>query len=226
MKNQQTPTTALSHFRLLLTASLITVVFTSCGQNSSPKTETNDASDAESVIINGVKWATRNIDKPGTFAPKPDAPGMFYNFNDKTGWSTFEPMINSNGDTKLNWRFNTGDSWKKTNDPSPAGWRVPTLAEIQTLLDAGKVSSIWTTRNGVPGRKFTDKQTGQSLFLPAVGYRDEKDATLEQAGAAGFYWSSTADDAHSAFSLVFGGGGMAKLSSIGMAWYSVRPVAE
>jgi len=33
----------------------------------------------EGVIIDGVKWATRNVDVPGTFASSPEAPGMFYN---------------------------------------------------------------------------------------------------------------------------------------------------
>jgi len=43
----------------------VTVVFNSCSKNDDPKTDplTSDAG----VVINGVKWATRNVDKPGTF---------------------------------------------------------------------------------------------------------------------------------------------------------------
>jgi hypothetical protein len=33
------------------------------------------------VVINGVKWATRNVDAPGTFAESPQAAGMFYQWN-------------------------------------------------------------------------------------------------------------------------------------------------
>ena len=51
------------------------------------------------VVINGVKWATRNVDIPGTFAANPEDAGMFYQWNRKIGWTCGEPMINSNGGT-------------------------------------------------------------------------------------------------------------------------------
>jgi len=41
----------------------------------------------EGVVINGVKWATRNVDRPNTFAETPESAGMFYQWNDKIGWS-------------------------------------------------------------------------------------------------------------------------------------------
>ena len=33
------------------------------------------------VLINGVCWATRNVDAPGTFAENPEDPGMMYQWN-------------------------------------------------------------------------------------------------------------------------------------------------
>ena len=44
------------------------------------------------VIINGVKWATCNVDAPGTFAAAPESAGMFYQWNRKIGWSATDPM--------------------------------------------------------------------------------------------------------------------------------------
>lgn len=44
--------------------------------------------------------------------------------------------------------------------------------------------------NGVSGCKFTDKQTGASLFLPAAGGRMFIDGTLFYE-TTGFYWSRT-----------------------------------
>jgi len=37
------------------------------------------------VVINGVKWATRNVDKPGTFVANPEDFGMLYQWNRRVG---------------------------------------------------------------------------------------------------------------------------------------------
>ena len=39
------------------------------------------------VVINGVRWATCNVDAPGNFAANPEDAGMFYQWNRKVGWS-------------------------------------------------------------------------------------------------------------------------------------------
>jgi uncharacterized protein (TIGR02145 family) len=69
------------------------------------------------------------------------------------------------------------------------GWRVPTDAEIEALLDNIKVSNEWVTENNVSGRRFTDNATGNVLFFPAVGVLESYDGTLLYAGEAGIYWS-------------------------------------
>ncbi|MDR1809513.1 MAG: hypothetical protein LBR34_03800, partial [Prevotella sp.] len=51
------------------------------------------------VVINGVRWATRNVDAPGTFAATPESAGMFYQWNRSLGWSSSNPLVNSNGGT-------------------------------------------------------------------------------------------------------------------------------
>ncbi|GHT31783.1 hypothetical protein FACS189434_02180 [Bacteroidia bacterium] len=153
------------------------------------------------VVINGVKWATRNVDKPGTFAAKPQDAGKFYQWNRKKAWS-------AEGENVENWDSSIpeGTEWTAANDPSPAGWRVPTTEEQQTLLDTEKVTSEWTTQNGVSGRKFTDKITNNSLFLPAAGYRHNSDGTLNYAGADGYYWGSAQFDSSTAYVLYFRSG--------------------
>jgi len=135
----------------------------------------------QGVVINGVRWATRNVDAPGTFAANPEDAGMFYQWNRKKAW----PATG----TITGW-----DSSKPpgtANDPSPAGWRVPTLDEIKKLLDTDKVSNVWTTQNGVNGRRFIDKASGNSIFLPAAGGRIYSDGTLDGVGSVGDYWSSS-----------------------------------
>jgi len=67
-----------------------------------------------------------------------------------------------------------------------SSWRMPTEAEWQELLD--NTAHEWTTQNGVKGRRFT-ASNGNSLFLPAAGYRYW--STLYDAGSRGIYQSSS-----------------------------------
>ena len=64
-------------------------------------------------------------------------------------------------------------------------WRMPTKAEFQALLD--NTTRAWTTENGVSGYKFT--KNGNSIFLPAAGFRNPTDV-LNQ-GTKALYWSSS-----------------------------------
>jgi len=143
----------------------------------------NAASDKGSVI-NGVCWATSNVASPGEFAEKPEDPGMFYQWNRRKAWIT-------TGDRVPNWNGSTpdGNKWVRANDPCPAGWRVPTYEEFVELLDDEKVKCEWITINKVEGRRFTDKTSGNSIFLPAAGYRNYGDGSLWKSDS--FYWSST-----------------------------------
>ncbi len=178
------------------------------------------------VLINGVKWATCNVDAPGTFAAAPESAGMFYQWNRKVAWSVTYPLQNSNGGTTWDDSTPSGTEWTKANDPSPAGYRVPTFEEIESLLNTTYVTNEWTTQNGVFGRKFTDKSNGNSIFLPAVGYRGGSNGTLYGAGSDGNYWSSTQYDTNSAYYLVFYSGGADWRYNYRKSGLSVRPVAE
>ena len=182
------------------------------------------------VLINGVKWATRNVDKPGTFAATPESAGMFYQWNRKIGWSSTDPLVNSNGGTTWDSSDDpNGTAWEKANDPSPLGYRVPTVAEIQSLLNTTYVNNIWTTQNGINGVIFTDRVTGSSIFLPAVGYRFSFRGSLFDIGSKGCYWSSTLNASYLAWSLSFENGNVGWngwSSSVPSYGYSIRPVAE
>ena len=181
---------------VFLTATVAMMIFAaSCGQKTdSQKNETivtglpiDPLTVDEGVVINGIKWATRNVAAPGTFAATPEDAGMLYKWNSKKAWA-------ATGEEVADWDNSTSydETWAKSNDPSPAGWHVPTDAEIKTLLfDDEKVSNKWTTQNGIDGRKFTDKATGNSIFLPAVGVRSGEDGTLNLVNIQGNYWTST-----------------------------------
>jgi uncharacterized protein (TIGR02145 family) len=173
----------------------------------------------ESVLINGVRWATCNVDEPGTFAASPESPGMFYQWNREKGWAAIG-SVNS-----WDYGYPTGTEWEKANDPSPVGYRVPTLDEIKSLFDEDKVSNEWTTVNGINGRKFTDLATGNSIFLPAVGFRC--DGSLRR-DARGIYWSGTANENYEniAYTVLFYSNNAGWNGDSRYCGFSVRPVAE
>ncbi len=143
------------------------------------------------VVINGVSWATRNVDAPGTFAANPQSAGKFYQWNRKTAWNATGSVSGWNNSTPL------GVSWATANDPCPTGWRVPTQDEFQKLIDAG---SDWTIQNGVNGRRFGSGNN--TIFLPALGYRIDN-GTLFDTGSIGHYWSGTQYGSNNAYYLGF-----------------------
>jgi len=177
------------------------------------------------VWINGVCWAERNVDRPGTFAASPWDAGMFYQWNRNIGWSATNPMINSNGSTTWDNTTPAGTTWERANDPSPAGFRVPTREEIRSLLDGSNVTNIWTTENGVNGIRFTDRNNGNSIFLPAAGYRSFSNGTLGDVGSWGYCWSSTQDGSY-AYDLYFLSSNAFEGWSSRSYGFSVRCVAE
>lgn len=71
------------------------------------------------------------------------------------------------------------------NDPCPAGWRVPTNAELTLLVGKGQHNGSSTDRMiTIPGTN------GINLLLPAAGYR-YYDGSSGPLGTYGYFWSSS-----------------------------------
>ena len=156
------------------------------------------------VVINGVRWATRNVDAPGTFVAQSENSGMLFQWNRRQGWTATSNVIGLYI-AYSHWRSSTNaieidTTWERTNDPCPSGWRVPTRAELESLSRAG---STWiTTRRGVSGLLFGT--TPNQLFLPAAGLHSFEFEGFD--GVGGYYWSSSAYSTHYGWFLCFSDG--------------------
>jgi len=108
---------------------------------------------AYGVVINGVRWATRNVASHGTFVDSLENYGAFF-------------LRGGAGNNSINdWNAGTELTPIKTaNDPCPQGWRVPTWTELQTLRT---IPSRWTAVNSINGRQFG--RAPNTIFLPAAG---------------------------------------------------------
>lgn len=135
-----------------------------------------------------------------------------------SGWNTVSA---SNGA----WQ----DAIKTANDPCPTGFRVPTQAQwegvINESLNANTFVGTWTSSstNYTTGVKF-----GTSLFLPAAGFRGGSSGSLIQRGGVGGYWSSTSDYEFQSFGwfLELNNGYIGMRPQLSISGFSVRCIAE
>ena len=67
------------------------------------------------------------------------------------------------------------------------GWRMPTAGEFAALYVT--CDAKWTTENGVEGYLLTSRETGNSIFFPAAGYKDG--TSTMHTGVEGRYWTSS-----------------------------------
>ena len=162
-----------SRFYLLTIFSLL-LLLSACGIFRRPNPLTHD----EGVVINGILWATRNVDAPGTFAESPESFGMLFQWNRRRAWTATDDV--TNWDSSIP----DGVTWEKENDPCPPGWRVPTETELYSLKNS---DNIWTTQNDVYGRLIGTAP--YQIFLPAANSRN----TYGRVPPFGNYWSNTAD---------------------------------
>ena len=165
-----------------------------------------------------VKWATCNVG-----ASSASDWGNYYAWGET---STKTEYWESNSTTyKKKLGDISGDSRYDAARRNWGGsWRMPTKAECQELVN--NCTWTWTTQGGHSGYKVTSKKNGNSIFLPAAGYR--LGSSLDFQGEYGYYWGSTPLESNTefAYGLYFGS------SSHRVDWLNryrgrtVRPVCD
>ena len=174
-----------------------------------------------------VKWAACNVG-----ATSPEEYGNYYAWGETTTKAKYNESNCPNYGLSISQLQSQGYIDSEGNltaqhDAATANWggswRMPTKSEMQELID--KCIWTWTTQNGVNGYKVKGPN-GNSIFLPAAGYRIG--SSLFDAGSKSSCWSSSPNESDSdrAYYLYF-------YSSYHDMYYynrdngqSVRPVIE
>lgn len=184
-------------------------------------------------LPSGTLWATCNVG-----ASKPEDYGDYFAWGEtapKTtyNWSTYKYC---GGSSEIMIKYCT-DSYYETFDNKrvlePAddaatakwgeAWQMPSLDQLEELINTNYTTTEWTTVNDVNGRKITSKSNLKSIFLPAAGCR--YDTSLSGADNGGYYWSRSlySSDYHIGYYLYFD----SYINTGGRSRYigqSVRPV--
>ena len=155
-------------------------------------------------LPSGTLWATCNVG-----ASSPEEYGDYFAWGETTtkgtyntyNWSTYKYCKGIPSTlTKYCTRSSDGTVDNKTElEPSDdaatanwgCGWQMPSREQCDELYNSSYTTTTWTTMNGVEGRMITSKSNGNSIFLPAAGYR--YDPNLYNAGSDGYYWSRSLD---------------------------------
>ncbi len=159
-----------------------------------PTTPTGEAVD----LGLSVKWASCNVG-----ATAPEEYGSYYAWGETEeksdySWGTYKYC---NGSEYTMTKYCTDSSFGTVDGKTileaeddvatvkwGGTWRMPTRAEQNELII--NCTWQWTTLNGIKGYRVTGPN-GNSIFLPAAGYRGATVANYQ--GAFGYYWSSTLD---------------------------------
>ena len=166
-----------------------------------------------------VKWATCNVG-----ASSPTGYGNYY------AWGETTPKSEYWDDNCKTWKRSMSDiransSYDAARANWGGSWRLPTMAECNELVN--NCNCQWTSQNGVKGMRFTSKRNGNSIFLPAAGWRIG--ISTGYAGERGYYWSSTPyeSDTQLAYRLKFNSGGSAYTDWLYRNHgHQIRPVLE
>ena len=144
-------------------------------------------------LPSGTLWAKYNLG-----AESPEQFGYFYAWGEtKTksdySWSTYKLC---EGSSSTLTKYNATDGLTELKPADDAAmvrlgieWQMPSLEQIEELVNSDYTTSEWTQENGVNGTKITSKLNGESIFLPAAGIQN--DTRLISKGEIGQYWSRT-----------------------------------
>ena len=202
-----------------------------------PSREHNNINGHEYVDLglpSGLKWATCNVG-----ASKPEEYGSHYAWGETNTKHDYSEGTYTHCRRRsllggfLTWDYKYDEldnigadaQYDVARKQWGSPWRLPAKADFDELCNENNCEWTWTKQNGVSGYKVTSKKNGNSIFLPAAGWRNG--SSLNGQGA-GCYWSSTphGSNSYNAYYLYFNSGHHVTGCSGRDGGQSVRPVSE
>ena len=147
--------------------------------------------------IDGLIWSKANVDEPGMFGESPDTRGKLYQYDSKTAWPNSSPETSGCPDGMRVGQFDSGVSdWSAENDPCPAGYKVPSMDQMNDLTSA--LYSINSANPHTEPFNFDDQGAwsrvyvinGEEVFFPSNGIREWSKLTTD-VGKMMQFWTST-----------------------------------
>lgn len=154
-------------------------------------------------LPSGTLWADRNVG-----AALPEGYGDYFAWGESIPKSTYYNWVTykyAKDDPKKLMKYCSSPDYslyaltdgrtnlESSDDAATANWGsnwcMPTQEQLQELID--NCTWTWTTRNGKNGYEVKGKN-GNSIFLPAAGYRSE--TSIEDVDFSGYYWSSSLNE--------------------------------
>ena len=195
--------------RYLLAVNYVTDTYTNYYCDKSGSIDGRDYVDLG--LPSGTLWATCNVG-----ASNPEDYGDYFSWGETTGyngektnysWSTYKWCRGSNNTmtkycTQGDYGYE-GFSDNKTeldlDDDAAyvnwgASWRMPSKEQFEELISYENTTTEWIAQNGVIGQKITSVTNGNSIFLPAAGFRNN--SSLYNAGSYCYCLSRTLDDGY------------------------------
>ena len=144
-------------------------------------------------LAGGTLWATCNVG-----AESPEECGDYF------AWGETEPKTNyvwdtykyCNGSGRSLTKYCTNSSYgtvdgKAELEPEDDAatfnwgyeWQMPSMDQVEELLNTAYTATYMTTQNGVYGMVFTSRSNGNSIFLPAAGNKYETDISWKDEGS-------------------------------------------
>lgn len=186
------------------TFAVLTLLMTVCYINAFSQTVSGNYGGHNFVDLglpSGIKWATCNVG-----ANIPTECGNYYAWGetkqkDFYSWATYK-WCNGSRRTLTKYctdkKHGTVDNKTQLEPEDDAAtvnwgnkWRMPSKENVEELLK--NCRWVWTNNyngTGVAGRIGTSKKNGNTIFLPATGYR--RNTGVYYTGECGYYCSSTA----------------------------------
>lgn len=199
------------------TRQLVTKLVDAISKGPKQKTMKDGHEYVDLGLPSGVKWAACNVG-----ADRPEEYGDYF------AWAETKTKKEYTKENSKSYAKDRNDiSGSSRYDAARANWggswKMPTKEEMEELCKY--CTWEWTTQNGIKGYNVKGLN-GNSIFLPAAGYRIG--SSLGLAGSDGFYWGSTPgeDNTFYAFSLYIYSDMHGMDDYFRYSGQSVRPVLE